>query len=101
MIHVYYHDSHYDYISSITGFLGTIYFCKIAIKLFTTEKITRVPKHVKVAMTLYRAHLESQNFAQFVLGVLRVSSALQSTDKSNEQSPFAIWFKLAKPVAKK
>ena len=41
------------------------------------------------------------NFVQFVLGVLRVSSALQSTDRSNEPSPFAIWFELVKPVAKK
>ena len=59
------------------------------------------PKYVKVAMTLNRAHLESLNFVRFVLGVLRVSSALQSTDRSNESSPFAIWFALAKPVAKK
>ena len=69
--------------------------------LLITEKITRVPKHVKVAMTLNHAHLESLNFVRFVLGVLRVSSALQSTDRSNEPSPFAIWFELAKPVAKK
>ena len=52
-------------------------------------------------MTLNRAHLESQNFVQFVLEVLRVSNALRSTDKSNEPSPFATWFELGKPVAKK
>ena len=69
--------------------------------LLITEKITRVPKHVKVAMTLNRAHLESQNFARFVLEVLQVSNALQSTDKSNKPSPFANWFELVKPVAKK
>ena len=28
VIHIYYHDSHYDYISSITGFLGANYFCE-------------------------------------------------------------------------
>ena len=28
MIHVYYHDSHYDYISSITGFVGRTYYCE-------------------------------------------------------------------------
>ena len=74
---------------------------KIAIKLLKAEKITRVPKHVKDAMTLNRVHLETQNFVRLVLGVLRVSSALQSTDRSNEPSLFAIRFELAKPVAKK
>ena len=69
--------------------------------LIIAEKVTRVPKHVKVAMTLNLAHLESLNFVQFVLGVLRVSSALQSTDRSNEPSPFAMWFELVKSVAKK
>ena len=58
-------------------------------------------QNVKVAMTLNRAHLESLNFVRFVFGVSRVSSALQSTDRSNEPSPFAIWFEHAKPVAKK
>ena len=85
----------------LQGFLVDLAIARTVTFLFITEKITRVPKHVKVAMTLNRAHLESQNFAQFVLGILQVSSALQSTDRSNEPSPFAIWLELAKPVAKK
>ena len=45
-------------------------FARTVTFLLITEKITRVTKHVKVAMTLNHAHLESQSFVQFVLGVL-------------------------------
>ena len=85
----------------LRGFLVDPTIARTVTFLLIAENITRVPKHVKVAMTLNRVHLESQNFAQFFLGVLRVSSALQSTDRSNEPSPFAIWFELAKSAAKK
>ena len=86
----------------LRGFLVDASIARTVTFLLITENITRVPKHVKVAMTPNHAHLKSQNFVQFVLGVLRVSSALQSTDRSKEEpSTFAIWFELAKPVAKK
>ena len=85
----------------LRGFLVDLAIARTVTFLLITEKITRVPKHVKVAMTLNLAHLESLNFVRFVLGVLRVRSALQSTDRSNEPSPFTIWFELVKPVAKK
>ena len=85
----------------LRGFLVDPTSARTVTFLLIAENINRVPKHVKVAMTLNRAHLESQNFARFVFGVSRVSNALQSTDRSNEPSPFAIWFELVKPVAKK
>ena len=44
VIHVYYHDSHYDNISSITGFLGTIYFCENCDIAFRSREDHSCPK---------------------------------------------------------
>ena len=61
IIHVYFHQKHYDYIKSITGFLGCGYYCEFCDVGYKIGKVIYVPIFVKDAFVLENVHQNQKN----------------------------------------
>ena len=61
IIHVYFHQDHYDYIKSITGFLGCACYCEFCDMGYKTRESLHVPIFVKDAIVLENVHQNQKN----------------------------------------
>ena len=61
IIHVYFHQKHYDYIKSITGFLGCGYYCEFCDVGYKNRKVMYVPIIVKDVTVLENVHQNQKN----------------------------------------
>ena len=86
VIHIYYHDSHYDYISSITGFLGRSFYCENCGNSFCTRVDHLCPKACQGCYDPEPCPFGEPEFCTISLRGFVSQPRLQSTDKSNEPS---------------